>query len=342
MKPFAVCLSVAALFSSALAAPSASELSKWESFKARHGKQLAPSQDAVRMARFIQRSQEIDAHNARYEAGLESFSLKLNQYSDLSSEEFTKAALGFTPSNDSVPEAHILEIVPSLPASLDYRRSGIMTPVRDQGGCGSCYAFAAGGVLESYLLRTTGSAFDLSEQDVVDCSFRKFMGNNANNGCAGGHPSAVFDYYNRKDIVMENSYRYISGQTGSHYGCQKPNPEQNLVRNRLRPRHVQVGRESDLKQYLATYGPVVIGMAADNEHKALFRDLGNGIFDVDYTVQLQPNHVVVLAGYGTENGKDFWIIKNSWGSNWGVGGYGKIIAGKNMANIMTSGIWFLE
>ncbi|XP_003743430.1 zingipain-1 [Galendromus occidentalis] len=343
MKPFTACVTVAALLSGVLSAPSSSDVSKWESFKSLHGKRHAPSQDAVRMAKFIQRSREIDAHNARYEAGLESFSLKLNQYSDLSPEEFAQNALGFTPSNDSLPQPHSLEVAPSLPESLDYRETGIMTPVKSQGGCGSCYAFAATGALESYILRlSTNKNVDLSEQDVVDCSYRKFMGNNMNGGCRGGHPTAVFDYYKEKDVIMEDSYEYVSGQTGTHQECKIKTPEHKFIRDRLRHKHVRPERESDLKQYLVEYGPLVIGIAADNEHKAMFKDLGDGIFDVDYTVNLQPNHVVVLAGYGSENGKDYWIIKNSWGTDWGVGGYGKIVAGKNMANIMASGIWILE
>jgi cathepsin L len=339
MKPFA-CLPLFALVSSAFAAPSVAD--QWESFRELHGKKVAPHEEAIRKAAFIQKSAQIAAHNARYEAGLESFSLKLNQYSDLNGKEFGRVGLGFTPLNDSLPVAHSLEAMPSIPTSLDYRQLGLMTPMRDQGGCGSCYAFAAAGVLESYLVRTKRQAYDLSEQEVVDCSYRKYMGGNANGGCAGGHPSAVFDHFNNKDVFGETQYRYESGYTGRHGACRYPNIATSLVRGTLRPRHVMVQREADLRQYLVQFGPVVIGMAADNEHKDLFRNLGDGIFDDISTASLQPNHVVVLCGYGTQNGKDFWIIKNSWGTSWGNGGYGRLAANKNMANIMTSGIWYLE
>lgn len=184
-----------------------------------------------------------------------------------------------------------------------------------------------------------GMDTDLSEQDVVDCSYHQFMGGYHNNGCKGGQPTAVFDYYNIKDVVAENQYPYFSGRTQNIGPCRMPNKVNDVIRGNLRVENLRVRNENDMAQYLIQKGSMVVAMAADDAWKAYFQDLGDGIFDYGPAINAQPNHVVVLVGYGSERGKDYWLIKNSWGTNWGMGGYGKIRRGVNMCGIMNAGFW---
>lgn len=230
----------------------------------------------------------------------------------------------------------------AIPESFDWRQQGIMTPVKNQLYCNSGYAFASVGVMEAYLKWKGRSNSILSEQDVIDCSYKKFMGGSQNSGCDGGWPTAVFDYYNVKDIVKENQYPYTSGLSQRHGACRIPNPINNVVRGRLSVKNIRVYNEDDIRQILVSKGPLVIAISVDNEFNRFFDDLGDGVFDNNGSVNAQPNHFVVLVGYAVQGGKPYWLIKNSWGSKWAVGGYGKIVRGKNMSGLATFGVWYVE
>eukprot|EP01132_Coremiostelium_polycephalum_P008357 gene8357-10264_t len=240
---------------------------------------------------------------------------------------------------------HLLEpniLMVNAPESFDWRSQGVMTSVKDQQYCGSCYAFAGAGALEAYLKWKTGATYDLSEQDIVDCSYRKFMGGAHNNGCQGGWPSAVYDHYNAKGLVFENQYPYTSGRSQRHGSCRASPQSYDIVKGRLHYRNVRSRTEDEMKQILVSKGPLIVALAADNSWKPFFDNLGDGVFENDASINAQPNHAVVLVGYGTHKGKDYWLIKNSWGTGWAVGGYGKIRRGRNMCGIMTFGVWYIE
>nr|CCC33064.1 Cathepsin L-1 [Dermanyssus gallinae] len=341
MRPLMVfCVLSIALLPSTFASPEAAE-SKWRDFKARHAKQHAPHEELERRQRFLEKDAEIEAHNARYAAGLETFSRRHSQYSDLSDAEFAEVALGFTPAVNAsdIPEAQ-LEEMPSMPQQFDWRSYGIMTPVKNQLYCGSCYAFAVAGALEAYLKWTTGRNFDLSEQDVVDCSYH--IKGRMNNGCKGGWPTHVYNYYNQKDLVMENQYPYTSGTRRIRGQCQFYRPLTDFVQNRLNIRNLRPRNEDEMAQLLVSKGPLTVAIAADNEYKQFFNELGDGVFNNANAIGLSPNHAVVLAGLGVQNGQKYWLIKNSWGTEWGVGGYGKIARGLNMCGILKFGVFFVE
>jgi C1A family cysteine protease len=206
------------------------------------------------------------------------------------------------------------------------------------GSCNAGYAFAPAAALEAYLKWKTGKTFDISEQDIIDCSYRKFMRNAHNGGCAGGWPTATFEYFNVKDFVPEDMYPYTSGSTQRHGVCRIPNPINNYVRGKLLIKNVRAINENEIAQLLVSKGPLVVAIATDGA----FKYLGNGVFDVDQAIDLQPNHAVLLVAYGTQDGKDYWVIKNSWGTGWATQGYGKIRRGRNMCNLNMYGVWYVE
>jgi len=347
MRPFSACLLLVAACAQADSLPgSPSDLSKWEEYKSLHQKSHAPHEELSRFQRFIDADAEIQAHNDRYKQGLESFERQHTQYTDLTNEEFARSARGFVMAVNSsdIPLAPQMPMGP-IPPSFDWRSRGVMTPVSNQAYCGSCYAFAGNAIVESYLrTRYPNNVFDISEQDCVDCSYHRHMGGNHNDGCRGGWPTAVFEHLLRKDITFESEYPYSSGQTNTHYQCRIPNARNNYIKSSMRFNHVMPQSEAQMAEILIAKGPLTIGMVADNDQKRYFQDLGNGVFDMDHTIRIPPNHAVALVGYGhdTAVNKPFWLIKNSWGTQWGVGGYGKIYRGKNMCNIMNGGVWYVE
>ncbi|CAO3626014.1 unnamed protein product [Cunninghamella blakesleeana] len=238
----------------------------------------------------------------------------------------------------------ILGINAIPPASFDWRDQGIITPVKNQGYCGSDYAFASAGLMEAYLKWKTNTTYDISEQDIVDCSYGKIIDDNQNNGCQGGSPTVVFEYFNVKDIVPESSYPYTSGSSQIHGQCRVPSPVNNIVKGKLKAFNIRTTRsiEEQMKELLVSKGPLVVRIGADNEFKRFFDDLGDGVFDNIAAINLQPNQWVLLVGYGTQNGKEYWLFKNSWGAEWANNGFGKIARGKNMCNITYSGVWYVE
>lgn len=295
------------------------------------------------MQRWMAMDAEIEAHNKRYEAGLESYSRQHTFYSDFSEDELDMHAFGYQASrshNPPFPDEDLM--MASASDSLDYRTHKILSPVRTQGKCGGCYAFASLAHIEAILRKKMNASYDLSVQDVIDCSYRKYDQGWANNACSGGNPLYVFYHVDDKDLVFTSQYRYGSGAHGKRYFCKLNKTVNNVIKGKMKMRSMRVRNEEELRQYLVSHGPLVIAMAAEGKIKKDLVTLGKGIFDVPDSKKMEPSHNVLLVGYGTENGKDYWLIQNSWGPKWGDGGFGKLRRGTNTCNIMRDGIWYIE
>lgn len=290
---------------------------------------------------FLEQQSIIEAHNERYARGEESFSLRLNSYSDLTVAEFEEFTSGLTlPENFSAPMAPMMP-TGALPDSFDWRDQGAVSSVKHQKQCGSCYAFAGAGLLESHILRQGGAEFDISEQDAVDCSIGKYNNGKSNQGCKGGVPKYVIDYYVKNGLVKEENYPYTSGTSRVNGPCNRPPADLNV---QVDVHDVKVQDEDHLAQLLVTKGPIFISICVGENKEAsrLFQSIADGIFDRSQTITAMVNHGVILVGYGSENGRDFWIVKNSWGTEFGVEGYARIAKGKNMCNILLAPVVYVE
>lgn len=196
-------------------------------------------------------------------------------------------------------------------SSVDWRAKGKVTPVRDQAQCGSCYSFGSIAAVESRYLIAKGSSdtsIDLSEQQIVDCS--------ANNGCNGGSLSTTYNYLKLVGCAAESAYPYTAKQ-GS---CKSFTP---IVRISGATR-VKSGSEPALESAIEQ-GPVAVCIDASHASFQLYK---GGVYDEPKCTQ-QISHAVVAVGYGTESGKDFYLVKNSWGTSWGEAGYIKMSRNKN-------------
>ncbi|EGC30864.1 hypothetical protein DICPUDRAFT_40821 [Dictyostelium purpureum] len=194
-----------------------------------------------------------------------------------------------------------------IPTSIDWRVWGYGKNIKNQGGCGSCYAFSAIGTIEAHYKRKHQRDEEFSEQQIVDCTSKY-----GNGGCSGGWMHNSFNYikdFGGINLEREYPYEYKVGQCRA--SDKKYSPLANFV---MIPRD----NEEALANAVATIGPVAV--AYDASTREFMQYLG-GIYDSPNCQKTRTTHAVIVLGYGTQNGVDYWIIKNSWGSGWGEKGY---------------------
>merc|ERR1712071_359287 len=197
-----VILALAVTLSSAVSVEQALH-QEWELFKSTHGKSYSESENEFRMRVFLDNRDKVAAHNALFAKGEVTFTLAMNKFGDLLSQEFAALFNGYS----SQPRSGAVFMKPEnfkAPSSVDWRSEGYVTPVKDQKQCGSCWAFSAVGALEGQHFRKSGELVSLSEQNLVDCSSRY-----GNAGCNGGLMDSAFEYVVANGgIDTEASYPY--------------------------------------------------------------------------------------------------------------------------------------
>ncbi|XP_001655999.2 cathepsin L [Aedes aegypti] len=295
---------------------------EWNAFKLQHRKNYdSETEERIRLKIYVQNKHKIAKHNQRFDLGQEKYRLRVNKYADLLHEEFVQTVNGFnrTDSKKSLKGVRIEEPVTfiepanvEVPTTVDWRKKGAVTPVKDQGHCGSCWSFSATGALEGQHFRKTGKLVSLSEQNLVDCS-----GKYGNNGCNGGMMDYAFQYIkDNGGIDTEKSYPYEAIDDTCHF-----NPKAVGATDKG---YVDIpqGDEEALKKALATVGPVSIAIDASHES---FQFYSEGVYYEPQCDSENLDHGVLAVGYGTsEEGEDYWLVKNSWGTTWGDQGYVKM------------------
>jgi len=284
-------------------------------------KYSSAGEEYARQIIFALRLAEIQRHNVRFDQGLESFEEGVNEFTDRSYAELAirngyKANLKRGSASQDDFSGVSLE---SLPASVDWRQENLVTPIKNQGMCGSCWAFSAVGSMEGQHAKATNDLVSLSEQNLVDCSW--FYGDH---GCLGGLMDNAFRYViGRKGIDTEKSYPYY-GWPG--FLCDSKS--KNFGASIQNFTDIQHGSELALQKAVATVGPISVAMDASHQS---FQNYKTGIYNDPKCSSTKLDHGVTVIGYGTENGKDYWLVKNSWGTSWGEKGFFKLARNANNA-----------
>ena len=252
----------------------------------------------------------------------------ITKFSDLTPQEFAKTYL-----NLEFPATALLNLYPveakhtnAAPDAFDWRDKGVVAPVKDQGSCGSCWAFSTVGNLEGLYALEKGVVKTFSEQLLVDCD-------TSDSGCNGGLMELSFTWLKKNGgFMLDADYPY----TGRKSTCKQ---DKTKFVDMTVTGYVKLGSssstwspvdEDEVRDFLLETGPLAIALNANP-----LQTYTGGILDLTKS-QCNPdgmNHAVTLVGYGTEDGLDFWIVKNSWGKSWGESGYFRIARGKGTCGI---------
>jgi len=289
----------------------------WTLFKRVFKKTYASTEEeTVRRTIWEKNLAKIRNHNLEADMGLHTYTMEMNRFGDLTHEEFKKQMNGFKMSantNAHKQDRHLF-LAPSnvvIPDQVDWRKEGYVTPVKDQGQCGSCWAFSATGSLEGQTFAKTKTLPSLSEQQLVDCS-TKFE----NQGCDGGLMINAFEYIKQNNgIDSEKSYPYEAFDGKCRF---KP---EDVAATDVGYGFVMEKNETDLTLAIATIGPIAVAIDASQDS---FQFYSGGIYNEPMCSQTNLDHGVLAVGYGNDGGKhptDYYIVKNSWGEGWGDAGY---------------------
>jgi cathepsin L len=287
----------------------------FETFKRQYGKTYNDQHDEqFRKQVFIQNLQMIREHN---EAAQHSYTLAMNKFGDLTFDEFHTKYTGYRGvRNQYIRSQNYADLSDVKVAdSVDWVAAGAVTGVKDQGQCGSCWAFSSTGSLEGAWFVAKGQLISLSEQELMDCS--KSEGNGS---CEGGWMDSAFEYViQNKGICTEASYPYLMQDESTCNTCTNV---------------VSISSYSDVAQteadLLAAVNKQPVSVAIEADQQA-FQFYSSGV--LTGTCGQSLDHGVLVVGYGTLDGTDYWKVKNSWGTTWGMNGYVLIERGIDQCGI---------
>ena len=296
---------------------------------------ISPSEYEFRKKIFINEQKRIIHHNEQKTSWIESF----NQMTILSSNEkkqyygYSKSIGKTLTSNtyNSLTKSNLIDIdndndndndidLNLLPKEVDWRKSGVVSAVKSQGSCGSCWAFASTAVIESHVAINSSQLFDLSPQQIATCAPNPLECGGKGN-CQGATAELAFDYVANSAGLYDEFQLPYTEYYGLESKCELPT---NQIPKAKISGFVKLEENnySQLIYSIATFGPIAVSVDASTWHS-----YAGGIFNGCNQSNPDINHAVVLIGYGHDNllGLDYWLVRNSWSASWGESGYIRLL-----------------
>jgi len=303
----------------------------FEAWKLQYGKRYASvAEEAAAKAAFELSADLVGSKHLQTAVGAD-VHFHLNEYADVLPTEFNKR-------NGYVPSAHAAHATSvhvrsgnAVNASVDWRNFGLVADVKNQGSCGSCWAFSTVVSLEGQQAKKTGKLTSLSEQNLVDCvKGEKLPGDDSTccMGCQGGLMNDAFQYmidHQSGELDTEAAYPYTGRAGTCAYDASKEGTK--ITKFTAIP----AGDEDALLDAVSTVGPVSIAVDASIGWQLYFGGIMHPTLCSSDPKKM--DHGVAIVGYGTEKGTDYWIVRNSWGASWGEHGYARIVRGKNACGL---------
>ena len=282
----------------------------------------------LRLGIFLSNQQFVREHNSNPS---NTFKVSMNHLAALTPSEY-KSLLGFNSNIRTKLQRSPIQKINNKnnnDEELDWRNKGAVNPIKNQGSCGSCWAFSAIQNCESSEFLKYNKLYQFSEQSLVDCV-------TADAGCNGGLPSDAFTYIidecNGK-VMLEDDYPYLGIDDTCKFDINK------AIGHFTSYIEIKQGSESDLAEKCQNYGPLSIGIDAS---QISFQLYNGGIYNEQKCSSVFLDHGVGLVGYGSDDGVKYWIVRNSWGTGWGENGYIRIIRGSNKCGVATSATCILS
>jgi len=285
----------------------------WEAWKQEYGR-VYNGNDDESFRRSVFEARMLEAEALQKQNPLAEFGA--TKFSDWTHEEMKASLTNYVPANTTtIPDMDASHLPTDVAASVDWT-GRYTTPVKDQGQCGSCWAFSAVEQIESDIMREHGQSLTLSTQELTDCT----GSGGRRNGCQGGNTDAAYRVVEQLGgIESESSYPY----TARNGNCQFSRSR--VVATVSSYKMVGRGSESTMKSYVGSTGPLSVCVDANswNSYRGgVMTSCGNSV-----------DHCVQVVGYGSSGSTDYWKVRNSWGRNWGEGGHVRVAIGRNLCDI---------
>ncbi|TKR94683.1 hypothetical protein L596_008942 [Steinernema carpocapsae] len=299
------------------------EVDEWRFFVTTHQKTYSTKAEEAKRFGIFMENLRLAKKRAAKEQGTATFGI--DKFSDMTVEEFRTTRLMNKKLVSHLKRGAIKKMVSEkayecggLPKSFDWRDHHAVTGVKDQGQCGSCWAFSTAANIESVYAVKKGKLYSLSEQEIVDCD-------SENSGCSGGWPiQAMKDIEKLGGLEKEDEYKYEAEDDKCRFNKSEVVVQ---ISDAVSLSH----NEDKIAAYLVQHGGVSVAFNAEDS----IMGYTGGIVKLGYDEcsSSDIDHAVLLVGYGTENDVPFWIVKNSWGADWGESGYFRIFRGGNTCGI---------
>ena len=274
----------------------------------------------LRLGIFLTNARVVDQHNK----GKRSFTISLNKFAAMTPTEFS-SILGFSTvggvRRPNIQNEKRVTYKGDAPDSFDWREKNVVNTIKDQDTCGGAWAFSVVAAQESVHAINTNELLRLSEQNLIDCC-------TAGTGCGMAWPDKVMTW-----IVESQDGHYNLESEYPYKGVQQSTCEYSQHRAVSQIVSVESVLQSDenlLKEHIANVGPVT---ACLDCRSLLFMLYHGGIYDDDFCIKYTYSHSMCILGYGSDNGVDYWLIRNSWGLSWGESGYIRYLRGVDLCNV---------